>query len=192
MQPQLLNYDLSSFSFSGFNWFEVPYDSRFSKLFTSSLAVSPTSVDNKLVQFDILDFLSHIGGIAQVLIYLFGLFLFPFAEQSFFIASLNSLYKARTIATNLFIHCDPPETNISSGKPKRNVQFEFDSIDKNFKDEQQNKSKIEMNKRKTIAVSSSDIMYLYWRKLFGCSFDQSNGKYEKKNNRLKKLQVLGK
>lgn len=51
--------------------------------------------------------------------------------------------------------------------------------------------KLELEKKKTIAISGADWTYLFWRRLFGCRLKMNLGKYERRNNRLKKLALKG-
>ena len=48
------------------------------------------------------DLLGDLGGVAEIVIFVFGVFLLPVSEHSFVIKALERLYLASTIDENLF------------------------------------------------------------------------------------------
>lgn len=46
--------------------------------------------------YSLLDILGDLGGVTEVIMILFGFFLYPIAEHSFILQALRRLYKART------------------------------------------------------------------------------------------------
>ena len=49
-----------------------------------------------------LDLLGDLGGVVEVLIFVFGIFIFPISEHGFILAALNKLFIARTTTQSLF------------------------------------------------------------------------------------------
>lgn len=52
--------------------------------------------------YNVLDVLGDLGGVTEVIMLLFGFFLFPISEHSFILQALRRLYKARTTDDSLF------------------------------------------------------------------------------------------
>lgn len=52
--------------------------------------------------YSLLDILGDLGGVTEVIMLLFGFFLYPIAEHSFSLQALRRLYKARTKDNELF------------------------------------------------------------------------------------------
>ena len=52
--------------------------------------------------YSLLDILGDLGGVTEVIMLLFGFFLYPIAEHSFGLQALRRLYKARTKDNDLF------------------------------------------------------------------------------------------
>ena len=52
--------------------------------------------------YGMLDVLGDLGGVTEVIMLLFGFFLYPIAEHSFILQALRRLYKARTTQDQLF------------------------------------------------------------------------------------------
>ena len=52
--------------------------------------------------YSLLDILGDLGGVTEVIMLLFGFFLYPIAEHSFILQALRRLYKARTKDETIF------------------------------------------------------------------------------------------
>jgi|TARA_B110000285_G_scaffold207606_1_gene247106 hypothetical protein len=77
-----------------------------------------------------MDFISDIAGVAELLIFIFGLFMWPLSDQSFDLNLMKRLYYARSSDDRVVLQRDPiPDPN--TGKVKRNVKFDFDKDDEN-------------------------------------------------------------
>lgn len=77
-----------------------------------------------------MDFISDIAGVAELLMFFFGLLMWPLSAQSFDLNLMKRLYYARCSDDRVVLQRDPipdPDT----GKIKRNVKFDFDFDDEN-------------------------------------------------------------
>lgn len=52
--------------------------------------------------YSLLDVLGDLGGVTEVIMLLFGFFLYPISEHSFILQALRRLYKARTKDDTIF------------------------------------------------------------------------------------------
>ena len=52
--------------------------------------------------YNLLDLLGDLGGVLEVLVFIFGIFLYPISEHSFTMKALSILYLARTEKKNVF------------------------------------------------------------------------------------------
>ena len=59
--------------------------------------------------YNILGVLGDLGGIVEVIMIIFGFFLFPISEHSFYLKAARMLYFARTKEQNLFQKSNDPE-----------------------------------------------------------------------------------
>lgn len=100
------------------------------------------------------------------------------------------MYAART-ATTYLLDNKEQRKQVSTDKPIKNVRFGFDVVDKNFEMTPEQFKKLELEKKKAIAISTMDWLYLFWLKFFGCPLKMSVRRHGKRNNRLKKLQIKG-
>ena len=61
--------------------------------------------------YHILDVLSDLGGIIEVIMIIFGFILFPISEHSFYLKAARMLFFARSKDQNMFIKSTDPELN---------------------------------------------------------------------------------
>jgi hypothetical protein len=52
--------------------------------------------------YNLLDLIGDLGGVLEVIIAFFGLFIYPISEFSFFLTALERLFLARTVDKTLF------------------------------------------------------------------------------------------
>lgn len=52
--------------------------------------------------YSLFDILGDLGGVTEVIMLLFGFFLYPISEHSFSLQALKRLYKARTVDDSIF------------------------------------------------------------------------------------------
>ena len=71
-------------------------------IFQSQLSLSEKVYTHKRTVYGFLDLLGDIGGIADLLILMFGIFIFPYSEHSFNISAVKKLYMAQTRDVSLF------------------------------------------------------------------------------------------
>jgi hypothetical protein len=53
--------------------------------------------------YNILDLVGDLGGVLEVLLTLFGIFMFRISERSFVLKALEKLFLAHTVQTNIFV-----------------------------------------------------------------------------------------
>ena len=72
------------------------------RLFTMNVFLNEEGVKYTREVYTILDVLGDLGGIVEVIMIIFGFFLFPISEHSFYLKAARMLYYARTKDSNLF------------------------------------------------------------------------------------------
>jgi hypothetical protein len=77
-----------------------------SKLFVNKFWLTGQVQQNKRQIFGWFDLLGKLGGITNVMMLLFGFFLFGISEHSFILKASKKLFIARTADKDLFLH-DP-------------------------------------------------------------------------------------
>ena len=75
--------------------------------------------------------MSDIGGVTELFIFLFGMFLYPLSENSFLLKAMKKLYTARTKDLILLKRTENTKLNPHTGKPLKSVRFEFSNDDEN-------------------------------------------------------------
>lgn len=58
-----------------------------------------------------MDLLGDLGGATEVIMILFGFFIFPFAEHQFTMAAAKRLFLARTSDNSIFVNPSPEKLN---------------------------------------------------------------------------------
>lgn len=58
---------------------------------------------HKRTQYNLIDILGDVGGVLELLIFIFGVVMYPWSEFSFLTKALQRLYLARTKKESLFI-----------------------------------------------------------------------------------------
>ena len=75
-----------------------------------------------------MSFLGQVGGVAELIIYLIGLALYPVSKQSFMLKTIKLLYLARTVDDTLLRK--KARAKSKNGKMQKEVRFQFDQNDK--------------------------------------------------------------
>ena len=109
------------------------------------------------------DFLSDIGGVSELIIFCFGIFLYPLSENSFLLKAIKKLYTART--RNMILLQKVDGQNPHTGKPLKSVRFEFSNDDENRVQDLEELQEAELEKRRPIVLSMKNKAYLYVRTL---------------------------
>ena len=65
-------------------------------LFGHQITLNTMSEEYHHISYRLGDFMSDIGGVLELLIFLFGIFLYPFSSNSFLLRTLKKMYRART------------------------------------------------------------------------------------------------
>ena len=131
--------------------------------------------------YSLFDILGDLGGVTEVIMLLFGFFLFPISEHSFSLQALKRLYKARTIDNSIFKKS--PEELEEEKEKQRLKQYEEPSPDD--PDEGFSIQKLKQAAQfKNIKISFKDSLLLYFSNYFGLFY--TKGCWNKK----KKLQKL--
>ena len=125
--------------------------------------------------YDFWDFLSEIGGVLEIFIFLFGLVLFPFSRHMFVVECLNSLYFARTSENGLLVSSEC-KRNYNSGEVKKNVRFDFNESDDNKYDTNQHEEDRDLQKKRAIIFSKSQLWMLYIKSWLGIGANKKNKK----------------
>ena len=60
------------------------------------------------VIYSVLDLLGDLGGVIEIIILAFGIFIFPISRHSFYTAALKRMFMARTKDPKLFKKDSPP------------------------------------------------------------------------------------
>ncbi len=81
-------------------------------------------VDHHARTFSILDFIGAVGGVFEALLVVFGLFIFPIAEHSFYLSAAKRLYFART-SQPTFLNKNRAGVLLSDGKEESGRAGEF-------------------------------------------------------------------
>lgn len=168
-------------------------DNLKSLLYSFKLTLSPQTNIFKIQRYAILDFISDIAGVAELIGFIFGLFLYPLSQLSFELSTIKRMYVARTADDELLEPRDPiPDQD--TGKFKRNVRFKFENGDENKIIDNQNAEALELQKRRTIALSNWKKRTLYFKNLFGLKTQLSRypDESEKVNYRVARLYDKGK
>ena len=69
------------------------------------------SVKHSRSTYDLLDLLGDLGGATEVIMIMFGFFIFPFAEYQFTMAAAKRLFLARTTDDSIFVIPNPEKLN---------------------------------------------------------------------------------
>ena len=72
------------------------------EFFETVIMLEAESIRHIRYIYGILDILGDLGGVTEVIMILFGFFLYPISEHSFVLQALRRLYKARTTDESLF------------------------------------------------------------------------------------------
>ena len=91
-------------------------------VFISTFSLHAFKQDHTRQVYNILDLMGDLGGVLEVLVFIFGLFLFPISEHSFTMKAISILYLARTENKNVF------QKAKSSKKKTRNLKTQVPSI----------------------------------------------------------------
>ena len=77
-------------------------------LYNIVLLLDQTGVAHTRVRYGLFDLLGDLGGVTEVIMLLFGYFLYPISEHSFIIKAANKLFFARTDRDDIFIPKEDP------------------------------------------------------------------------------------
>ena len=101
-------------------------------IYGHKISLDTISKEYHHISYNFGDFLSDVGGVLELLIFLFGIFLHPFSSNSFLLRALKKMYWARTQERLLlrFYH-DTEKTNPATGAPRKEVRFDFSADDEN-------------------------------------------------------------
>jgi hypothetical protein len=61
-----------------------------------SLKLDSQTTEYTHIKYGFADFLSGVGGVTELIIFLFGIFLYPLSQNSFLLKAIKKLYTART------------------------------------------------------------------------------------------------
>lgn len=106
------------------------------RIYTQNVFLNEEGVNYSRDVYNILGVLGDLGGIVEVLMIIFGFFLFPISEHSFYLKAARMLYFARTKDKTLFQEPNDPElsdklekymdpekfANISNSKLKQEIE----------------------------------------------------------------------
>ena len=67
------------------------------------LILGQTGIAHKRVRYGIFDLLGDLGGVLEVIMIIFGIFLYPVSEHGFVMKAANKLFFARTNRNDVFI-----------------------------------------------------------------------------------------
>ena len=71
-------------------------------VFMLNFMIDESKISHSREVYNLMDLIGDLGGVLEVIIFLFGFFLFPASEFSFVIKALQKLYLARTSQSGLF------------------------------------------------------------------------------------------
>ena len=118
-------------------------------IYKTSMMLSEIAVSHSRQIYDIIDLLGDLGGVMEVLLFVFGFIFFPFSEHNYIIRALQKLYMARTTNDKIFKRrrIDTKEFNLSK------------------------KDHGEIKSHKAIKLSSVKFLKLYFNRLFSVFVD---------------------
>lgn len=108
--------------------------------------------------------LGDLGGVTEVIMLLFGFFLFPISEYSYVMRATSRLFLARTKENDLFAKTNTEDRH--STKFAKKVDKSLLNVDNKNDDD----LKKEMKKHRVIKISFLDNLKLYVSKILGCEF----------------------
>jgi hypothetical protein len=73
------------------------------------LLLGQTGVGHSRRKYGLFDLLGDLGGVLEVIMIVFGIFLFPISEHSFMLKAANKLFFARTNRDDVFIPTEDPK-----------------------------------------------------------------------------------
>jgi hypothetical protein len=161
-------------------------------IYGHKISLDTMSKEYHHIKYRLGDFMSDIGGVSELIIFLFGIFLYPLTSNSFLLRTLKKLYTARTQERLLlrFYH-DTEKINPATGAPRKEVRFDFDAEDDNKIMDVKEMKDAELEKSKPIVLSTLKKFNLYMIAL--CNPCKSSQKVKKgdKNANLVKLYEKG-
>ena len=90
----------------------------YNNYFCSVMMLEAESIRHIRYIYGLLDILGDLGGVTEVIMLLFGFFLFPISEHSFILQALRRLYKARTKDDTIFRKDDHDHYQIETSPDK--------------------------------------------------------------------------
>ena len=139
------------------------------------------------IKYRLGDFMSDVGGVLELFVFLFGIFLYPLSSNSFLLRALKKMYRARTQERLLlrFYH-DTEKVNPATGAPRKEVRFDFDAEDENKIMDVKELKQSELGKTKPIVLSTVKKFNLYMISLCNpCKSPQKVKKGDKNANLIK-------
>lgn len=81
---------------------ELREKTDFKEYFSSVMMLEAEDIGHTRQIYSLFDILGDLGGVTEVIMLLFGFFLYPISEHSFSLQALKRLYKARTLDDTIF------------------------------------------------------------------------------------------
>ena len=107
------------------------------------------------------DLLGDLGGVTEIVMLIFGAFLFPVSEFSFVVEAMKRFFLAKTVDEDLLLDNDDPDENKLKSKHLN---------PDNFPDDLTEERKSELALHRHIHLSIIDQMALYFANKFGLLF----------------------
>ena len=107
------------------------------------------------------DLLGDLGGVTEIVMLIFGSFLFPVSEFSFVVEAMKRFFMAHTVEEDLFLVTDDPDENKLKNKHLN---------PENFPEDLTEERKAELALHRHINLSIIDQVALYFANLMGCLF----------------------
>lgn len=126
---------------------KVSIVAKTSNFFSTQLQLTPFGHKHIRKLYSLFDLLTDLGGVAELLVILFGIIIFPFSEFSFNIKAIQKLFYVRTRNDDFIMLCDrhtDNNMNESMNLPKDSVK--------------------EINLHKTIKLKNRDMCRLFFQR----------------------------